>query len=57
MNKWNKWGVIQRIKKEKKKKGNSLSSDILTVHTIGGCKCKWRNSGYTHYKTNMPIIG
>lgn len=44
-------------KKERGKKAEVfMSSDILTVHTIGGCKCKWRNSRYTHYKTNMPII-
>jgi hypothetical protein len=33
MNKWNKWGVIQR----RKKREFFMSSDILTVHTVGGC--------------------
>jgi len=49
-------GTNEVLYKEKKKEF-FMSSDILTVHTIGGCKCKWRNSDYTHYKTNMPIIG
>ena len=46
----------RREREGEKKSEVFMSSDILTVHTVGGCKCKWRNSRYTHYKTNMPII-
>jgi len=49
--------LYKRRKRERENVNSFMSSDILTVHAVGGCKCKWRNSDYIHYKTNIPIIG